>query len=80
MATGLLVSLTEDSGDWVYSTFMHRIELLEEWLEMDGPDQVGADNMREELLASREIVKSLERAGYKTIAERCRAATHSGGE
>ena len=69
MAASLSVDLTEDNCDWVYSTFMHRIELLEEWLEADGPDQVGADNMREELRAAEEIVKAMRRAGYKTLTE-----------
>ena len=69
MAKCLSVSLTEDNCDWAYSTFMHRIELLGEWLDADGPDQVDADNMREELRAAEEIIKALRRAGYKTMAE-----------
>lgn len=64
MPLGLAVDLTDDDCDWIYSTFMHRIELLSEWLELDGPDQVGADNMREELAASESVVNALVRAGY----------------
>lgn len=68
MALGLAVDLTDDDCDWIYSTFMHRIELLGEWLETDGPDQAGADYMREELAAAESVVKALERAGYDRAA------------
>lgn len=68
MAIGFAVDLTDDDCDWIYSTFMHRIELLGEWLEMDGPDQVGADNMRDELAAAESVIRALERAGYDRSA------------
>jgi hypothetical protein len=64
------VDMTADDCDWVYSTFMHRIELLSENLELDGPTQPGAADMQEELRASEQIVARLRRAGYRTANER----------
>lgn len=69
MRDRLRVELTDEDCDWIYSTFMLRIELLNEQLDLDGPDQSGADDMRVELCSSESIVNALRRAGYKTVAE-----------
>lgn len=79
MPEHLSVSLSLDDCDWIYSSFMHRIELLSEWLQSDGPEQVGADNMREELAAANSIVRSLRRGGYKNMGERRRDAQRQQG-
>lgn len=70
MPFGRDVFLSDDECDRVYSTFMHRIELLEEWLQVDGPNQSGAADMRAELLEAEAVVNALRRAGYKDISER----------
>jgi len=69
------VKLTDEDCDWIHSSFMHRIELLGEWLELDGPDQDGADDMREELRCAESIVAALRKAGYTTKAEAAREAS-----
>jgi hypothetical protein len=62
------VEFSEDDCDWVYSTFMHRIELLEEYLT-DEPDNA---DMREELRAAESVVSAIRKSGYRTTAERRR--------
>lgn len=68
----LRVELTVDECDWVYSTFMHRIELLGETLELDGPDNSDSFHLHQEIAAGESIVGALRKAGYKTDTERRR--------